>query len=276
MGALRPELAQALLEVGNNCDREKYFNQHLQRYELILSVLQDLTPVGGRVLDVGAAPGHICLALAKAGYAVHGIVYDLQEDWEGTPAEDKRFQAAAAKLNLQLAECDIQTEDFPFEEGHFDVAVFSEVLEHLWLFPARPVREIHRVLKPGGCLVLTTPNAVHLTARLKWLAGRTSFTSLETMLSLPVHMRHNREYTRDEVERLLRHCGFEAVRSSFAEWHLWTARKGRSHAFDDRPSWSSARQWAKLAAFGLKALHPPLKSGLLAVARKPLASDLPS
>ncbi|MBT8228697.1 MAG: methyltransferase domain-containing protein, partial [Bacteroidia bacterium] len=47
--------------------------------------------------------------------------------------------------------------DLPFEEGTFDIVVSSEVIEHV-PDPLKAITEMHRVLKPGGILVLTTPN----------------------------------------------------------------------------------------------------------------------
>lgn len=266
---LRPELREALEAVKAGCDAEKYFNQHLQRYELLLSLVDRYCPAGGKVLDVGAAPGHLCMTLARAGFDTHAVVYSLEEDWEGTSASECRFTTQAAGLSLTLAQCDIQTEQLPYPDQSFDVVLFTEVLEHLWLFPADPLKEILRVLKQDGCLVLSTPNAVHLTARLRWLLGSTSFTSLETMLSLPIHMRHNREYTLDEVRRLLEYCGFRVLDAYCTDWHLWTTRKGHKHAFADRPNLLSLRQIAKLAIWPLKLTIPGLRSGIVCIAQRP-------
>ena len=75
-----------------------------------------------------------------------------------------------------------------------------EILEHLAFDPARMVAEIHRVLRPGGKLILTTPNAKRLENVLLLLRGHNIY---EQYSGYGVYARHNREYTRWEVNRLL-------------------------------------------------------------------------
>ena len=62
-------------------------------------------------------------------------------------------------------------EPLPFEDGSFDAVVAGELLEHLQ-FPDGLVAEIHRVLRPGGRLVGSVPNAFRVQSRLRFLRGR--------------------------------------------------------------------------------------------------------
>lgn len=59
----------------------------------------------------------------------------------------------------------------PFKGGSFDFVLGGEVIEHM-LYPKFFIEEAHRVLKPGGRIVLSTPNGFHVWARLKFLFGR--------------------------------------------------------------------------------------------------------
>lgn len=264
---LPEHMRDALDAVAVGCDRERYFNQHHLRYEQLLGLVWRRCK-SGRCLDVGAAPGHVSMALSLAGYDVVSVVYDLDEDWENTRAVDRQFAARAKGLPLSLIRCDVQQEPLPLDGDAFDCVVFTEVLEHLWMFPARVLSEIHRVLKPGGYVFLTTPNATQLTSRLKWLVGRTSYTSLDTMLSLPVHMRHNREYTRSEVEVLLRGTGFTVEVSRFEEPYGRCTKLPGEQRFEDRLCVNSPRSIAKLVSLGIKAVWPAMRSGLAVVGRK--------
>src|SRR4029077_3692044 len=54
---------------------------------------------------------------------------------------------------------DIESERFPFDDESISDVVFTEVLEHLFRNPAWTLFQINRILKPGGRLFLTTPNA---------------------------------------------------------------------------------------------------------------------
>ena len=67
---------------------------------------------------------------------------------------------------------------FPFEDDHFDVVLFCEIIEHLTNDPLVALREIKRVLKPDGVLVLTTPNVNRLENVIRMIQGSTSTTRI--------------------------------------------------------------------------------------------------
>jgi len=52
---------------------------------------------------------------------------------------------------------------FPFNDNEFDTVLCCEIIEHLTLNPTHMLYEIHRILKPDGCLIITTPNVSRLT-----------------------------------------------------------------------------------------------------------------
>jgi ubiquinone/menaquinone biosynthesis C-methylase UbiE len=91
-----------------------------------------------------------------------------------------------------------------FASSAFDIVSFTESIEHMHDVE-RVIAEIHRVLKPGGRLLVTTPNAnsLHLvmTRKLGYPAFKTS-------------NQHVREYTFDEVRDLLQKAGFVISRSA--------------------------------------------------------------
>jgi SAM-dependent methyltransferase len=98
----------------------------------------------------------------------------------------------------------------PFRDRSFAVVAACEILEHLSP-PDGPrlVSEAARVLRPGGVLVLTTPNLVSLSNRLVIASGRSP-------LSMPTErigcvFGHLREYTTEEVQGLLAWAGLEGI-----------------------------------------------------------------
>ncbi len=95
---------------------------------------------------------------------------------------------------------------FRIADASFDVIVFCEVLEHMTNDPMHALREIARVLKPGGLLVLTTPNVARIENVIALLEGRNIY---DPYSGYGPYGRHNREYTRDELHRLLAYCGFD-------------------------------------------------------------------
>jgi SAM-dependent methyltransferase len=112
---------------------------------------------GRRVLDLGCRYG----ALTKA-YADGNDVVGMDIDGEAL--------AEAAKLGVETLHGDV-TEPLPLADDSFDVVVCGELLEHL-PFPGRTVAEAERVLRPGGFLVGSVPNAYRLRNRLVFLLGR--------------------------------------------------------------------------------------------------------
>jgi len=117
-------------------------------------------------------------------------------------------------------ECDVDLFDaekdpFPYPDSHFSTVLCCELLEHLPGDPIHMMAEINRILRPGGHLVLTTPNIVSLRAMAAMIFGyhpgffpayiRPSESGEE------VEARHNREYAPREVADLLRDAGFEVT-----------------------------------------------------------------
>ena len=155
-----------------------------------------------RILDVGAGNGRLSFLLKKWS---GGKVFALDV---GAPD-----RGLFERGRIELRKCDVERERFPFRDETFDYAVCSEVLEHLLCSPSHMLREIHRVLKNGGVLLLSTPNAVRLVVRLKILFGKL-MTDYHSFYSTPLHDRHHREWTMDEVKHLLGECGFVVEKAS--------------------------------------------------------------
>lgn len=99
---------------------------------------------GRRLLDAGSGTGHFSAA-ARARRA-EVVAVDIGANL---------LREARRKGIERLAACDVAR--LPFADGTFDVVVSSECIEHT-PSPAVSVRELARVLRPGGILVLTTPN----------------------------------------------------------------------------------------------------------------------
>jgi SAM-dependent methyltransferase len=143
---------------------------------------------GKRVLDLGCRSGALTRHLL-AGNEVVGV--DVDRD----------ALAKAAALGIEPVEANVE-DPLPFPDGSFDAVVAGELLEHL-RFPDGLVAEIRRILRPGGVLVGSVPNAYRLKSRLLFLAGKPPEDD-------PTHLRM---FSPDAVRALL--AGFEDVRLAF-------------------------------------------------------------
>lgn len=100
------------------------------------------------VLDFGCGTGEIARALAAAGYALTGC--DL------SPAMIEAARARAGGPSYVLLDTD-RLPALPFADSQFDAVVSSSVFEYL-PDPAGQLRELRRVLRPGGWLLATVPD----------------------------------------------------------------------------------------------------------------------
>ncbi len=100
---------------------------------------------------------------------------------------------------------------YPYEDGRFAAVVCCELLEHLAEDPMHMAAEINRILRLGGCFVLSTPNICALRSVSAILQGYhpglySQYTTLKG--GNATEPRHAREYTPDEVHNLLEAAGF--------------------------------------------------------------------
>jgi SAM-dependent methyltransferase len=167
------------------------------RYEFILNHVSESEP-GARILEVGAEPYQLPVAYQQLGYEVVGL--DLDPD---------RGSSVIENNNLDIRQADINHDRFPLEDDSFDIVVFSEVFEHLFR-PVHALNEIHRVLRPEGELLLTTPNLYRLGNIVRFLSGDgfdDAFGQWEKLERIG-HMGHVRQYSRPQVVEFLEKTGF--------------------------------------------------------------------
>jgi SAM-dependent methyltransferase len=105
-------------------------------------------PPGGDLLDLGCGPGTYTLKMAGDYDTVVGLDVD--------PPRVEAF-AAAIPAGKKMAALVGSAESLPFPDESFDAVTAIEVLEHVPGLKAC-VSEVHRVLKPGGLFMFTTPN----------------------------------------------------------------------------------------------------------------------
>jgi SAM-dependent methyltransferase len=143
---------------------------------------------GQRVLDLGCRSGALTRHLLE-GNSVVGLDVDAAA------------LAKAAALGIEPLQADVE-EPLPLEDARFDAVVAGELFEHL-RFPDALVAEIRRVLRPGGVLVGSVPNAFRIQSRLRFLRGRAPEDD-------PTHLRM---FSPQALRELL--AGFEDVQLTY-------------------------------------------------------------
>jgi 2-polyprenyl-3-methyl-5-hydroxy-6-metoxy-1,4-benzoquinol methylase len=234
--------------VSDGSPRElEYYLIHHDRYRFILEQVAGLAlPPGAEVLDVGCYPPHLFSALVALGFRVSGI------------------SSRHEKVDLEnVVSINIEAEQLPYADQSFDLVVFTEIIEHMTLDPRRYLGEIRRVLRPGGRLLITTPNSVNLKNRAKLLVGRSVYFSLEQLYDThpdddSIYFRHNREFTLGELRAVVRAAGFEVPTAAhFNAYGPFRERVKRQGILV---------RGVKLVGWALTHLHPSLKDSLYLVA----------
>lgn len=122
---------------------DRYYCEHRQRYEFFASLV-----MGKNVLDAACGVGYGSQILALAG-AKHVTGVDI------APDAIREAKANFYEANTSYQEADVT--DLPFPDGSFEAVISFETIEHLQS-PRSFVQELNRVLKPGGLLIISTPN----------------------------------------------------------------------------------------------------------------------
>jgi SAM-dependent methyltransferase len=155
-------------------------------------VLSPLLSPHTRILDIGMSALPRLLRRRFPEVSISTLGFMDARYW--TPGEWTHF------------ECDLNDPEFPWASvGTYEIIILAEVIEHLYTPPQKVLGSLRRLLKPGGWLVIQTPNAASLEKRLKLLWGGNPY---EMIRETPDNPGHYREYTVSELRALVKSAGF--------------------------------------------------------------------
>jgi len=203
---------------------ETYAINHRLRLARDLELTRRYATPDAKIVEFGAATLLLTLPLQRLGYDVTSIDID-----------PSRFGQAIERNRLCVIKCDIEKQPLPFDVARFDIALFNELFEHLRIDPIFTMCEVRRVLKPGGLLLLSSPNLRSLQGLANFLLRNRATSCAEDVygeyekLKTIGHMGHVREYTTREIVEFLDRVGFSVehlvFRGNFGK--SWMTRAAR-------------------------------------------------
>ncbi|MDQ3850918.1 MAG: class I SAM-dependent methyltransferase [Actinomycetota bacterium] len=152
--------------------------------------LLELVPPGATVLDAGCSSGYLAEPLAARGCRVTGLEVD--------PAAAR----AAERWCERVIVGDVERMDLPLEPATFDAILCGDVVEHL-RDPQAALARLRPFLRPGGRLVLSTPNVANWAIRLSLLLGRFEYTDRGLLDRTHTHL-----FTRRSLLDCVRRAGY--------------------------------------------------------------------
>lgn len=235
--------------LGKSEQEKSYFNQHFFRYQKTLGFIPEKYITGKKVVDLGALPGHLSRAIKFLGAnEVIGLDYDPQRF---------EFKYRIEKQGVKMVKSDIEKQPLPFGDKTVDLVIFTEVIEHFQGSPQFVFLEIKRILKPGGMLVITTPNRDNLPDRIFRFFRKKTVQSNDGLL---VQQLHHHEYCMEELVLLLQKFGFNINKKSYIAGTEISLLEG---TFPRKNSRILGIPYAIISFF-----IPPLRSYLIIISKK--------
>ena len=191
-----------LYQALQNDTKDGYLHYHAPRYDRLLTLLHRYHTDNGSILDIGRSPFS---AIAHASLNARIDTLGFEQDGETETGLNYHFD-----LNDSQA-----SERWRSDIPHYDIIVFSEVLEHLYTSPGLVLKFLRSILSENGVIIIQTPNAVVLHKRFQMLIGRNPYSLIAEDVSNPAHFR---EYTAQEISGFCEQAGFRIEQRTFENY----------------------------------------------------------
>jgi SAM-dependent methyltransferase len=159
-----------------------------------------------RPLDVGAQFGALAIYAIQLGCRAAALDYGMYAN---------AFRETVADRGVDYRECDLGREPLPFANNSFNFVTYTDVIEHHEFSPKRVLTEIHRILVPGGRLILATPIHASIYNRIKLFLGGNVNDEFDyffnTAADAKTYDGHHREFTRSEIRSALEQTDFRVL-----------------------------------------------------------------
>jgi SAM-dependent methyltransferase len=215
--SFQPDTLERHVPVLPEDSMRSYLRMNVVRVVRLVELLRLRGFEGGEVLEVGAWFGSFALALRRLGYNVvacdryssYGDAFDSYIELLG----DEGIRIVSTNREGEL--------DQIAALGRFDIVLAGAVIEHVPHTPRHLLETLFAAVRPGGLLLLDTPNVARYWNRRALEKGETIFQPVaDQYLCEPPWEGHHREYTARELRWMLERVGCEEVGVEFLDYNM--------------------------------------------------------
>jgi SAM-dependent methyltransferase len=257
------EIAESFAARGNVTGIQGYFEAHQTRLSTTLDFFDLWSLTGSRVLEIGPFYSYTPFLFRRQGNEVTVIEGNdpVMEPLLKLYSEEG-IRCDSINLLRIFSLSEPEKARMPYPDASFDTLVCFETMEHFSFNPVHFVREVHRILAPGGRAYITVPNLAKLHSRLRLLMGETIRTPIDDYYRFADYNAgeflgfHWREYLLHEIVELFSRSAFEIERSAHIQ------------SFIDREDASFSRRLKRAVGASAIALFPGLAQNCAIIAKK--------
>ncbi|MBS9523453.1 class I SAM-dependent methyltransferase [Litoribacter alkaliphilus] len=193
------ELEELVLATGETKDVD-YFYFHKDRFRRMANYVEKHYDSAKTViLDIGSHYLHTSIILRKLGFEVDCM--DVTEFWSMDFVEKRREEFGINKI----VENDLPSlQALSATEEKYDLILFTEILEHITFNPVSFWKKLHKVVKSGGDIYISTPNSLSLPSLVRSVKNIISLrgigTNVDDILNQITYGHHWKEYSAKELK----------------------------------------------------------------------------
>lgn len=181
--------------------QERYLRDHANRFDTTIELCKDVVPSeDAKVLDIGRS--YFTSMLAQYYNNVTSLGFPLDSDDGGHREKEEAKQIGHIEFDLTNSK---DFEQWPKPDIKFDLIVYAETIEHIYIAPEFTLLMLRSLLTENGKLIITTPNATAFHKRIRLLLGRNPYEKIRYFDQNPGHYR---EYTMKELTGMCTKSGF--------------------------------------------------------------------
>jgi 2-polyprenyl-3-methyl-5-hydroxy-6-metoxy-1,4-benzoquinol methylase len=186
---------------------DDYIRLSIIRMVRVARALRAHVRPGDRVLDLGSYFGNFALMARKLGFAV-----DAMDSYDRYAPALSRERQHLVRQGIHVLDTSGTEQPLAQRTETYAAALCLGVVEHIPHTPRELLKALHGALKPGGILVVDTPNLAYVYRREALFRGESVYPPLASQFDTELPFEgHHREFTQEELRYMLGRTGFEVI-----------------------------------------------------------------